>query len=222
MREVRDAKAATEVDGGDLGGSVDAEFRDDVAQQADHPVRGDLEAGDVEYLRADVAVQPDQPQVVGGEYPAHRGHRGTAGQRQPELLVLVRGGDELVGVRLDADRHPHQHVLHHARRAGDLVEPLDLGHRVQHDVADAGLHRGGQLVDGFVVAVQGDSLGREAGVQRDGELAAAAHVQRQAFLVDPARHLGAQERLGRVADVLAAAESRRRSRGSATGSRPRR
>ena len=30
--------------------SVDAEFRDDVAQQADHPVSGDLEAGDVEYL----------------------------------------------------------------------------------------------------------------------------------------------------------------------------
>ena len=30
-------------------------------QQADHPVRGDLESGGVEYLRADVAVQPDQP-----------------------------------------------------------------------------------------------------------------------------------------------------------------
>ena len=66
----------------------------------------------------------------------------------------------------------------------------------------------GQLVDGFVVAVQGDSLGREVGVQRDGEFAAAAHVQRQAFLVDPAGDLGAQERLGRVADVLAAAERR--------------
>ena len=110
-------------------------------------------------------------------------------------------------MRLDAHRHPHQYVLHDARRTGDLVEPLDLGHRVQHDVADPGLCRSGQLIDGFVVAVQGDSLGREVGVQRDGELAAAAYVQRQAFLVDPARHLGAQERLGRVADVLAAAES---------------
>ena len=59
-------------------------------------------------------------------------------------------------------------------------------------------------------------------MQRDGELAAAADIQRQAFLVDPARDLGAQERLGRVADVLAAAEGVRRSRGSVTGSRPRR
>ena len=75
-------------------------------------------------------------------------------------------------------------------------------------MADAGLDRRGQLVDGFVVAVQRDSLGREVGVQRDGQFAAAAHVQRQAFLVDPARDLGAQERLGGVAHVLAAAERR--------------
>ena len=73
-------------------------------------------------------------------------------------------------------------------------------------MADAGLDRSGQLVDGFVVAVQRDPLGRKVGVQRDGEFAAAADVQRQAFLVDPAGDLGAQERLGRVSDVLAAAE----------------
>ena len=99
--------------------------------------------------------------MVGGEHAAHRGHRGAAGQRQPELLVFVRGGDELVGVRLDADGDAHEHVLHDARGACDLVETLDLGHRVQHDVPDAGLHGRGQLVDGFVVAVQSDSLGRE-------------------------------------------------------------
>ena len=182
LRQIGNAESAAEVDGRDLRGLVDAELGDHVAQQADHAVRGDLEAGDVEDLRADVAVQADQPQMVGREHPAHRGHRRTAGQRQPELLVLVRGGDELVGVRLDADGDADQHVLHDAGRAGDLVEALDLGHRVQHDVPDAGLDRGGQLVDGFVVAVQRDSLGREVGVQRDGELAAAADVQRQALL----------------------------------------
>ena len=79
-----------------------------------------------------------------------------------------------MGVRLDADGHPHQNVLDDARRTGDGVQALDLDHRVQHDVADPGLDRGGELVDRFVVAVQRDSLGREVGVQRDGELAAGA------------------------------------------------
>ena len=90
--------------------------------------------------------------------------------------------------------------------AGDGVEPFDLGHRVQHHVADAGLDRRGQLGDRFVVAVQRDPLGREIRVQRHGELTAAAHVQRQALLVDPAGDLAAQECLGRVPDVVAAAE----------------
>ena len=119
LRQIGNAQSATEVDGRDLRGLVDAELGDDVAQQTDHPVRGELEARDVEDLRADVAVQADQPQVVGREDPPHRGHRRAAGQRQAELLVLVRGGDELVGVRLDADGDPDQHVLHDARVTGD-------------------------------------------------------------------------------------------------------
>ena len=49
---------------------------------------------------------------------------------------------------------------------------------------------------------------REVGVQRDRELAAAADVERQALFVDPAGDLGAQERLGGVAHVVAAAEGR--------------
>ena len=148
----------------------------------------------------------DQSQVVGLENPAHRGHRRAAGQRQAELLVLVRGGDELVGVRLDADGDAHEHVLDDAGVARDPIQPLDLGHRVQHHVPDTVLDRRRELLDGLVVAVQGDSLRREARVQRDGEFSAAADVQRQALFVDPARDLGAQERLGRVVNVLATAE----------------
>ena len=48
--------------------------------------------------------------------------------------------------------------------AGDLVETFDLGHRVDHHVPDAGLDGGGQLVDGFIVAVQRDSISREVGM----------------------------------------------------------
>ena len=111
-----------------------------------------------------------------------------------------------MGVRFDADGDPHENVLNDAGRTGDLVEAFDLGHRVEHHMADAGLDGSRQLVDGFVVAVQRDSLGRKAGVQRDGQFAAAGHVKRQALLIDPARHLGAQERLRGVAHVFTAAE----------------
>ena len=169
-------------------------------------MRGQLEAVDIEDLRADVAVQSDQTQVVGREDPPHRVHRRAAGQRQTELLVLVRGGDELVGVGFHADGDPNENILDNAGGTGDLVESFDLDHRVEHDVTDTGLDGHGQLVDGFIVAVQSDSLGREAGMQGDGELAAAGDVERQALFVDPARDFGAQERLCGVADVFAAAE----------------
>jgi hypothetical protein len=89
----------------------------------------------------------------------------------------MRGGDELVGMSLDTDGDPHENVLDDARFTGDLVEAFNLGHRVEHDVANSGLDGRGQLVDGFVVAVQGDSLGGEAGVERDGQFTAAGHVE---------------------------------------------
>ena len=102
------------------------ELGDHVAQQPDDAVGGQLETGHVEDLRADVAVQADQTQVVGREHPAHRIHRGAAGQRQAELLILVGGGDELVGMGFHADGHPDQHVLDDSGRAGDRVESFDL------------------------------------------------------------------------------------------------
>ena len=108
---------------------------------------GELEARDVEDLRPDVAVQSDEAQVFGGEHAPHRGHGRAAGQRQAELLVLVCGRDELVGVRLDADGDPHENVLNDAGRTGDRVEAFDLGHRVEHHVADAGLDGSRQLFD---------------------------------------------------------------------------
>ena len=44
-----------------------------------------------------------------------------------------------MGVRLDADGEADQDVLDDARLAGDGVEALDLGYRVQDDVSDSGL-----------------------------------------------------------------------------------
>ena len=171
-------------------------------------MRGKLEAADLENLRPDVAVQAHQSEVIGDEYPSNRGHRRAVGQRQPELLVFVGGGDELVGVGLDADGDADQHILDDTGLTGDGIKALDLGHRVDHDMTDAGLDRRGQLGDRFVVAVQRNPLRGEVGVQRDRQLAAGADVQREAFLVDPPRYFAAQEGLGGVVHVRTTAECR--------------
>ena len=188
VRQIRDAKAATEVDGGDLRGLVDSELSDDVAQQTDHTVRGKFEAADIEDLRADVAVQAHQSEMIGGEDPPNCGHRRAVGQRQPELLVFVGRGDELVGVGFDTDRDADQHILDNARLTRDGVEALDLGHRVHHDMSDSGLDRRGQFRHRFVVAVQRDPLRRKVGIQCDRQFAPGADIQREAFLVDPPRY----------------------------------
>ena len=69
--------------------------------------------------------------------------------------------------------------------AGDRVQPGDLVERVEHHPTDPGFDRGDQLGRRLVVAVQRDPLGREAGPQRHGQLAAAAHVQREALRRPP-------------------------------------
>ena len=137
-----------------------------------------------------------------------RVHRVAAGEREAELLVLVRGGDELVGVRLDADGHADQHVLHHAGRTGDRLEPVDLDRasrrpRARHRHATAASSSGPTCC-----CRAGDSLGREAGAQRDRQFAAGAHVEREALVPHPARDLAAQERLGRVVHGRASARTR--------------
>ena len=90
-------------------GSGHAELAGDLGVQGEHPARRHLEARGVEDLAADVGVQAEQLQARGGDHPAY-GLEGVAGgDREAELLVLVGGGDVLVGVRLDASGHPHHH-----------------------------------------------------------------------------------------------------------------
>jgi hypothetical protein len=141
---------------------------------------GGLEAGGVEDLRADVTVQPGEVQRRLADHTDGGGQGVSGGEGEAELLVLVRGGDELVGVCLDADRGADQH--RHGRASGShpgsgqWQQPVDLVEGVDHDVPDPGVHGEPQLVDRLVVAVQRDPLGREAGGQREAQLVAAAGV----------------------------------------------
>ena len=150
--------------------------------------------------------RPSRSQRRPRQHSRDRLERGAAGEREAELLVLVRGGDELVGVRLDADGDPHHHPR--APDSGvrrERASRRDLVERVDDDPADAGVDGPVELGDATCCCRAADPLGRQAGGQRDGELAAGAHVEPQALLGDPASDRLAQERLAGVVDVGAGA-----------------
>ena len=63
---------------------------------------------------------------------------------------------------------------------------------IDDDAADAGIERLYQLLARFVVAVEVDALGWEAGAQRHVELAAGDHVQIQPLLIEDLCDGGAQ------------------------------
>ncbi len=162
---------------------------------------GDLEPGHVEDLRADVAVDADEFEPVEPQGTAYGLGGVPAGQRDAELLVLVGRGDELVGVGLDADRDPDQDLLPLPEALRDVGDTGDLLEGVEHDVAHAGLDGPGDLIDGLVVAVEGDAVGGHAGGEGGGQLAAGADVDVQPFLVQPAHDGTGEKRLARVEDV---------------------
>ena len=202
-RQVRDAVAAAQVDlvdqhAGPLG---------ERSAQPEHDARGDLEPRRVEDLRADVRVDAQQVQLGVGQHREQRGHRGRVTvparrDRQPELLVLVRGRDVLVPAGVHARGHAHHHRCGRSPALLDQRrEALDLDERVDDDPAHAVLERSRELVVGLVVAVQADVRTRDARAQRDRELAARRGVHAQTLVVHPPRDRDRQERLARVVHV---------------------
>jgi hypothetical protein len=199
---VRDAEAAAEVDLGEL----DAVLVAYVGEELHDAARGHLESGHVEDLRADVRVNPDEFQTVEAEGTPY-GFGGLAAREgDAELLVLVGGGDEFVGVRLDADGHPDLDALALALALGDVGDPDDLLERVQDDPADADAHGALDLFRALVVAVEGDALGGHPGVEGGGQLPAGTHVEIQSFFMDPLDDGAGEEGLARVEDVGVLAE----------------
>ena len=155
-----------------------------------------LEAGRPEDLRADVAVQADERERV--ELADAGDDGGRLGQREPELLVLVGRGEEVVGLGVHAAVDPHEHRLHDAATVRDRRKALELDPAVEHDRADADLHGAVEFGDRLVVAVESQARGFCTGGERDGQLPAAADVDRQALFGDPAHHLGREEGLAGV------------------------
>ena len=124
-----------------------------------------------------------------------------------ELLVLVGGGDELVGVRLDADGDADLHALPPAELAAAMCATRTISWKESSTIRPTpGLDGPLDLVRGLVVAVEGDALGGHAGRERGGQLAAGADVEVEPFLVQPAHDGAREERLAGVEDVGVGAE----------------
>ena len=90
-------------------------------------------------------VQADELETVAADDAARGFLRGPAGKGKSELLVFVRGRNELVRVRLDADGGANKNSGPDAAGAGHLDKSLDLVERVDHNAADAGIDRLGDL-----------------------------------------------------------------------------
>ena len=175
--------------------------------QRQHPLGRLREALGGEDLGADVAVQPPQLQCVVLREARGRGLQGgrvlpVGGgvQREPELLVLVRGGDELVRGRV----HPRGHAQHHGSAGsplpGERGQQLDLREGVHHDAAHTGVESGRELLGGLVVAVQRNPLPGDPRGERHGQFPAGGGVDAETLRHGPAGHGRAEQGLGGVVD----------------------
>ena len=93
----------------------------EIGVQPKRPPGGDLEPVGVENLGADVGVDAQQFEMIILEAGAQRFRGATSGDGEAELLILVRGGNVLVGVRLNAGRDSHEHARPDAEPALNLL-----------------------------------------------------------------------------------------------------
>ena len=211
---VGDAVAAAEVELGQLHPVLGL----DLGEELEHASGRQPEALGLEDLGPDVAVHAQQVDRLGRQGRGHgdggrraAGHiavpvGGGRGQGEPELLVLVRGGDEVVGVRVHARGQPEHHGGAAAGLGRERGQVGELVERVHDDPAHARLEGGAQLGVRLVVAVQADVGRVDAGGQRDRQLAAGGGVHAQALLGRPAGGGEGEHGLAGVVDVRSPAQ----------------
>ncbi len=134
--------------------------------------------------------------------PVHGQGGVAAGQAEAELGVDLAGHHVLVGVGLDARRHPHHHPGGAAVVGVERLQPADLVEGVDDD-PDAEVVGPGQLGLRLVVAVEDEPVGGDARGQGHVQLAAGGHVDVHALLVDQAGHGQAEEGLRPVGHPVA-------------------
>ena len=138
----------------------------------------------------------------------HGAQRVAVLQAEAELRVLGAGLDELVRVRLDAGRDAHEHpaATSPRRRASASSRSSSSNESTTIRPTPAAIAARSSSVD-LLLPWNTMRVGREAGVQRDVQLAAGRDVEVEALLGDEPRHRRAEERLARVRDAVAEARA---------------
>ena len=175
-------------------------------------------------LRPDVAVQAAEAQRRTLDDAPDGPERHAVRDREPELRLLGAGLDELVRVRLDARRHPHEH------RGTVGAEPtkrrdarVDRSRRRSRPRSDRRRPRAPAASSASDLLLPWNTM-RSAGKPAWSATCSSPPVATsrcRALLGDEPGHRRAEERLARVRDRVGA-EVRRRTRGSGGGARPRR
>ena len=151
----------------------------------------------------------DDPPGVEIRKPGHGCDGGARRQPESELGVVLAGAHELVGVDLDAGCDAGQDLGTDRRRDSGLrvgeqvLDPVDLVERVDHDTTDTRLQCRGQLDLRLVVPVQDQPGRRDAGRHGHVQLPPGRHVEAHALLVGQPGHGQAQECLGGVSHAVA-------------------
>ena len=113
-------------------------------------------------------------------------------EREAELLVLVRGREEVVGLGVHAAVDAQQHGLRARRARSTIARAARSRSRLSMTIEPMPTVDGPlELGDALVVAVEAEARGVGARGEGDGELAAGADVDGEALLGHPADDLGA-------------------------------
>ena len=148
-----------------------------------------LELGD---LRADVAVQSDDLHAAPAAHA--QAHLAGVGDGHAELVALQAGRDVRMALRVDVRVDAHGDAGLDAAGRGDGVDPLDLPFRLGIDAAQPEADGALELRIRLADAGEDDLRRREAGAQRDVDLADRVRVGGRAEAAQQARD--AQRRVG--------------------------
>ena len=146
------------------------------------------EVAHVEYLRTYVEMQSDELDVLqSGSQVNDAVHVGHADAK----LVLCQSGSNVgMGVGTNIGVDAESHVGHFATCGSQLVDDLELGHRLYVEAEDVAVQSEVNLPVSLAHACKNYLGGREAGTQGGLNLASAYTIGTQATLTDDGEHLG--------------------------------
>src|SRR5690625_2591509 len=196
-RNIRDTKSAAQIE----FGHRDPPPGQNGGMQVQDPPRGEFEAGQVKDLGSDMRVQPQKLQFRAPNDGLQCRERGARRNREPKFLVLMSGGNELVGRGRDAGRHAHHYGYRDSPLARNRGDAIYLFHRVDDDAARARVNGPLQLGNRLVVAMDSQIFTGNSRAQRDRQLSPGRYVQAQALFGHPAGDRYRQEGLGCVIDI---------------------